>query len=197
MEKSCWIAFSACLLVALAGCMSVSVFEEPEIPPREVQDYQVAAFSDQNPRRKYAFDLAGCLENAVISAGGLSGVSHMAGTFALLPIIEREVGMASDANFRPVAPGEKPDAIVHVETKTVIVERSWAKYTAEMVFVVKVDGLGKAQGRRVFRKEYSFKEMSEQNEKVTTVPVCVYSCVQKFVKQFIDDAAVADYGKNY
>lgn len=189
-------SFLVGFLILLAGCADIPVLQEPKEPPCTVSSYQVPFFSGRQPRHKVALDYTGCIDEAVVSSVGFSGKTSMAGTFAMRPLIEREFELAAKENFDPVAPGERPNVIIRVETKRLLVTKSWSKYTTDIVFDIKIIAVRDRVERRVFRQEYHLTETSAERGNDNTVPLCVYTCIQKAVKQFLDDAAAADYSKD-
>lgn len=179
------------LLALVSGCAGISVMSEPEpIPSCAIEDYQAKALSERKPRHVMAFDYSGCVEDAVVSSSGFSGKTSICGTFCARKIIEREFGRAARANFALVSPGQKADGVVYVEAEKLLVSKSWSKYTAEVVFDVEVFSLSAAARQRIFRKKYRVKDMSQEKGGDETVPLCVYSCMQQVVKQFVDDLAM-------
>lgn len=201
MKRSCFLGLCFPLLALLPGCAGIGVMVEPEpIPSCAIEDYQSKVLAERKPRHVMALDYSGCVEDAVVSSSGFSGKTSICGMFCARKIIEREFGRAAKANFTLVAPGQKADGVIYVEAEKLLVSKSWSKYSAEVVFDIEVFSLTSAGRQRIFRKKYRTREMSQEKGGDETVPLCVYSCMQQVVKQFIDDLAmcqgIANFIKN-
>lgn len=198
MKRFCAFGIGFLLMTLFSGCAGVCVMTEPEpIPSCAIEDYQAKALAERKPRHVMAFDYSGCVEDAVVSSSGLSGKTSISGVFCARKIIEREFGRAAKANFTLVAPGQKADGVVYVETEKLLVSKSWSRYSTDVVFDIEVFSMTPAGRQRIFRKKYRARDKSQERGCDEAVPRCVYACIQQVVKQFVDDLAICQGIANF
>lgn len=173
------------LVTLLLGCSSLQELREPANVPTVVGSYRIAALSEKTGDVPVALSLDECVEEAVLVSHGLTGGTSVVGTFPVRSIIEREFQKVIAANFRVVLPTEQPKLELRIESRQISVSRSWSKVACEMEFHVEI--LDPELNRRpYFVKNYQVSSTAIVKIK-DEVPVCVYSCIQHFANDFMQD----------
>lgn len=176
------------MMAALAGgCASVGELPEPEDIPSLVSSYRISGLEERTGDVATMLDLDECTEFAVLSSVGLSGVPSVAGHFPVRKLVAREFQKVVAGNFRTVLPDEEPKLEVKIVSERLSVRRSWSRVKAEMAFEVQL--VDPEHNRRpYFRKDYRLTAESVQRKK-NEIPACVYSCVQNFARDFLEDVS--------
>ena len=183
MKRFCLIG----ILVLAGGCASVGELAEPKDIPALVTSYRIAGLEARTGDVATMLDLDECTEFAILSSVGLSGVPSVAGHFPVRQLVAREFQKVVVGNFRTVMPAEEPKLEVRVVSDRLSVCRNWSRVKAEMSFEVQL--VDPEHNRRpYFRRNYHLNAESVQREK-GEVPLCVYSCIQKLARSFLEDVS--------
>ena len=183
MKRFCWMG----ILALAGGCASVGELTEPKDIPALVTSYRIAGLEARTGDVATMLDLDSCTESAVLMSVGLSGVPSVAGHFPVRQLVAREFQKVVVGNFRTVMPEEEPKLEMRVVSDRLSVRRSWSHVKAEMAFEVQL--VDPEHNRRpYFRKNYCLSAESVQRRK-DEVPLCVYSCIQKLARSFLEDVS--------
>ena len=95
-------AFAAlALAVLLAGCSTVGMLPEPPAIPATVDSYVIRGLSEKTGDVPTVVEISECVDSAVITERGFSGVSSIVAYIPVRKLVERELGKVVAVNFRP------------------------------------------------------------------------------------------------
>lgn len=181
----------ALLALAFAGCAPVVNLEDRDDVPAFIGSYGDERLSCVAGNVRLSLDLDGCVANAAMSSGDISGTSSIVGYFPVRDILARELTKVVVSNFSLTMPGETPDLELRVKSERIIVARDWSRVSSDMEFSIALVDPVDADRKPYFRKNYTLSARSVEKDR-RRVPLCIYECLQN-----LSSGIVRDFAGNY
>lgn len=178
------------LAAALAGCSTVQMLPEPKRVPSTVDSYVIKNLSERTGDVPTGLEVSECVESAVITERGFSGVPSIIAYFPVRKLLERELGKVVAVNFRPPLPDEEPRLQIRVRTRRVNVERIRSNVSCEMNFDIELTDL-RGERKQIFRKSYKMTAAGVQRDK-EVIPDAIYACVQNLARDVLGDISKSE-----
>ena len=175
---------------AFAGCSTVGMLPEPNPVPATVDSYVIRNLSERTGDVPTGLEISECVESAVITERGFSGVPSIIAYFPVRKLVERELGKVVAVNFRPPLPDEEPRLQIRARTRLINVERIRSKVSCEMNFDVELTDL-RGERKQIFRKSYRMSATGVQRDK-EVIPDAIYACVQNLARDVLGDISKSE-----
>lgn len=182
--------FALVLAALAAGCSTVEMLPEPKTIPMTVDSYGIRGLSERIGDVPTALEISECVDSAVITSRGFSGVASIVACFPVRKLVEREFGKVVAVNFRPPLPDEEPRLQIRVRTRRIGVERVHSKVACDMNFDIELTDL-RGERKQIFRKSYRMSASGVQRNK-EVIPDAVYACVQNLARDVLEDVSKSE-----